>query len=129
MRGRTGVVFSLLPGAWLANFKITRSWKNSCCIWRKRRKKTAIRNVQEVITSVKHKRNGEAKAALNILTSSVSGKNIFERKGAVNSLAKKLGVNCRILQIGILKLFYIQRGQKVHLLVYLELVEVLVSVF
>lgn len=34
----------------------------------------AIRNVQEVITSVKHKRNGEAKAALNILTSSVSGK-------------------------------------------------------
>ena len=29
----------------------------------------------------------------------------------------------------ILKLFYIQRGQKVHLLVYLELVEVLVSVF
>jgi hypothetical protein len=56
--------------------------------------------VQEVITSVKHKRNGEAKAALNILTSSVSGKNIFERKGAVNSLAKKLGVNCRILQIG-----------------------------
>jgi hypothetical protein len=56
-------------------------------------------NVQEVITSVNHKRNGEAKAALNILTSSVSGKNIFERKGAVNSLAKKLGVNCRILEL------------------------------
>ena len=51
--------------------------------------KIAIRNVQEVITSVKHKRNGEAKAALNILTSSVSGQNISERKGAINSLAKK----------------------------------------
>ena len=63
-------------------------------------KKIAIRNAQEVITSVKHKRNGEAKAALNILTSSVSGKNIFERKGAVNSLAKKLGVNCRTLPKG-----------------------------
>ena len=37
---------------------------------------------------------------MNILASSVSGQSISERKGAVNSLAKKLGVNCRTLQKG-----------------------------
>ncbi|VDI41069.1 Hypothetical predicted protein [Mytilus galloprovincialis] len=53
--------------------------------------KMAIRNIQDVITSVKHKRNGEAKAALNILTSSVSGENISDRKRATKSLANILG--------------------------------------
>ncbi|CAC5416205.1 unnamed protein product [Mytilus coruscus] len=60
----------------------------------------AIRNIQDVITSVKHKRNGEAKAALNILTSSVSGENISDRKRATKSLANILGVNSRTLQKG-----------------------------
>ncbi|CAC5397652.1 unnamed protein product [Mytilus coruscus] len=62
--------------------------------------KMAIRNIQDVITSVKHKRNGEAKAALNILTSSVSGENISDRKRATKSLANILGVNSRTLQKG-----------------------------
>ncbi|CAG2227088.1 unnamed protein product [Mytilus edulis] len=52
--------------------------------------KMAIRNIQDVITSVKHKRNGEAKAALN--TSSVSGENISDRKRATKSLANILGI-------------------------------------
>ncbi|CAC5381040.1 unnamed protein product [Mytilus coruscus] len=62
--------------------------------------KMPIRNIQDVITSVKHKRNGEAKAALNILTSSVSGENISDRKRATKSLANILGVNSRTLQKG-----------------------------
>ncbi|CAC5422370.1 unnamed protein product [Mytilus coruscus] len=62
--------------------------------------KMAIRNIQDAITSVKHKRNGEAKAALNILTSSVSGENISDRKRATKSLANILGVNSRTLQKG-----------------------------
>ncbi|CAC5420086.1 unnamed protein product [Mytilus coruscus] len=82
----------------------------------------AIRNIQDVITSVKHKRNGEAKAALNILTSSVSGENISDRKWATKSLANILGVNSRTLQKGkkIEPKSCIQNTQKTQTEVFLQ---------
>ncbi|CAC5414326.1 unnamed protein product [Mytilus coruscus] len=57
----------------------------------RKRRKNGDSYIQDVITSVKHKRNGEAKAALNILTSSVSGENISDRKRATKSLENILG--------------------------------------
>ncbi|XP_071122993.1 uncharacterized protein [Mytilus edulis] len=61
---------------------------------------SAIQSIKEIITSVKHKRNKDAIASLQLVASAVSGPNITNKKGAVKSLASKLGVNRKTIQKG-----------------------------